>query len=77
MPGAISQWFSAGDYLLALPMILLTIFALGILLIDLMLPPEWKSLNAWTAGIGIAFSTAAVIRIHLAYVRAGQSVPLS
>ena len=74
MPGAISQWFSAGDYLLALPMILLTIFALGILLIDLMLPPEWKSINAWAAGIGLAFSTAAVIRIHLAYVRAGESV---
>src|SRR5690349_8549793 len=55
-------------------MILLSVFALGILLIDLMLPPEWKSINAWTAGIGLAFSTTAVIRIHLAYARAGQGV---
>jgi NADH-quinone oxidoreductase subunit N len=74
VPGGISQWFSTGDYLLALPMILLTLFALGILIIDLMLPQEWKSANAWTAFLGLAFSGASVIRIHLAYMRAGQSV---
>ncbi|HZR32195.1 MAG TPA: NADH-quinone oxidoreductase subunit N [Terriglobales bacterium] len=70
----IAQWFSTGDYLLALPMILLALFALSILLIDLMLPKEWKSANAWTAMIGLGFSTAAVLRIHLAYMRAGQGV---
>ena len=37
--GALSQ-FNWNDYLLALPITLLTLFALGILLIDLMLPPE-------------------------------------
>ena len=37
------------DYLLALPITLLTLFALGILMIDLMLPREQKSLNAVTA----------------------------
>ncbi len=30
--------FTSNDYLLALPMLLLTVFALGILMIDLMLP---------------------------------------
>ena len=38
MPGAITQMFSPTDYLMALPITLLTLFALGILLIDLMLP---------------------------------------
>ncbi len=37
------------DYLLALPITLLTLFALGILLIDLMLPREMKWANAVTA----------------------------
>jgi len=48
------------DYLLALPITLLTLFALGILLIDLWLPPEQKRLNAVTALFGIAFSAAAI-----------------
>jgi len=74
VPGGISQWFSTGDYFLALPMILLNLFALGLLIIDLMLPHQWKSANAWTAFLGLAFSGASVIRIHLAYMRAGQSV---
>ena len=74
MPTAISQWFSTGDYLLSLPMTLLALFALGILIIDLMLPAEWKTMNAVTALIGIFFSGAAVLRIQLAYTRAGQNV---
>ena len=52
--------FSATDYLLALPIILLTLFALGILVIDLWIPPEQKSLNAVTALFGVAFSAAAI-----------------
>ncbi len=62
-----SQYFSSADYLLALPMVLLTLFALGILMIDLMLPPQWKRANAWTALMGLAFSLAAVIKIQAAY----------
>ena len=42
--GVLTQ-FTPSDYLLALPITLLTIFALGILLIDLMLPPEEKWVN--------------------------------
>ena len=56
---------SATDYLLALPITLLTLFALGILLIDLMLPKEMKWANAVTALVGVAFSTAGVIKIQL------------
>jgi NADH-quinone oxidoreductase subunit N len=53
------------DYLLALPITLLTLFALGILLIDLMLPKEMKWANAVTAFIGVAFSAAGVYKIQL------------
>ena len=48
-------------------MLLLTVFALGILMIDLMLPQQWKRVNAITALIGVAFSSVAVIKLHLAY----------
>src|ERR1700745_260393 len=45
-------------------MLLLTLFALGILLIDLMLPPEWKWSNALTALVGVGFATVGVWRIQ-------------
>ena len=61
--GAISQ-FNWNDYLLALPITLLTLFALGILLIDLMIPPETKWANAVTALIGVLFATAGVVKIQ-------------
>jgi len=63
MPGA--QYFTGTDYLLSLPIILLTLFALGILLIDLMIPPEWKWTNAVTAFIGVLFAAAGVIKIQI------------
>ena len=63
MPGA--QYFTGVDYLLSLPVILLTLFALGILLIDLMVPPEWKWTNAVTAFIGILFAAAGVLKIQI------------
>jgi len=53
------------DYLLALPITLLTLFALGILLIDFMLPKEMKWANAVTALIGVLFSAAGVYKIQL------------
>jgi NADH-quinone oxidoreductase subunit N len=62
--GALSQ-FTSTDYLLALPITLLTLFALGILLIDLMIPPETKWINAVTALIGVLFATAGVVKIQL------------
>ena len=69
---AIGQYFSSADYLLALPMVLLSVFALGILLIDLILPKEWKPVNAFVALAGISFSAAAVGKLHLAYRMAEQ-----
>jgi len=63
VPGA--QYFTGVDYLLSLPIILLTLFALGILLIDLMIPEEWKWTNAVIAFIGILFATAGVIKIQI------------
>lgn len=72
-----SQFFTSTDYLLGLPIILLTLFALGILLIDLMVPPEWKWANALTAFIGVVFAAAGVARIQLfqaEFARHGQRV---
>jgi NADH-quinone oxidoreductase subunit N len=66
VPGNFTPYFTGTDYLLSLPIILLTLFALGILLIDLMIPAEWKSVNAVTAFVGLLFSAAAVVKIQIA-----------
>jgi NADH-quinone oxidoreductase subunit N len=62
--GALSQ-FNLNDYLFALPITLLTLFAIGILLIDLMIPPESKWINAVTALIGVLFAVAGVTKIEI------------
>ena len=59
-----AQFFTGADYLLSLPVILLTIFALGILLIDLMIPPESKWINPLIAFLGVLFAAAGVARIQ-------------
>ena len=64
--------FERSDYLMSLPMILLTIFALGILLIDLLLPTEWKWANAVTAFLGVVFAAFGVYKIQAALDRAHQ-----
>jgi NADH-quinone oxidoreductase subunit N len=69
--GALSQ-FSWTDYLLALPVTLLALFALGVLIIDFMLPKEMKWANAITALIGVAFSAAGVYKIQLWLAQTGQ-----
>ena len=56
---------------MALPVILLTLFALGILLLDLLLPAQWKCVNALTALVGILFSAGGIIKIQLALNAAG------
>jgi len=65
--GSLAQNFGLGDYLLALPILLLTLFAVGILLIDLMLPAEWKWANAVTALVGLAFAARGVWVIQTWY----------
>jgi NADH-quinone oxidoreductase subunit N len=72
--GLLSQ-FGWSDYLLALPITLLTLFALGILLIDLMIPPESKWVNGATALIGVGFATAAVVKIQF-WLQASHSTSL-
>src|SRR6202162_3177394 len=47
-----------------LPMVELTIFALGILLIDLMVPRGWKWINAAGAFVGVLFAAACVWQIQ-------------
>ena len=59
------------DYLLALPITLLVLFALGILLIDFMLPKEMKWANAVTAFVGVLFSALGVYKIQLWLAGAG------
>jgi NADH-quinone oxidoreductase subunit N len=59
------QFFTGTDYALSVPILLLTIFALGILLIDLMLPPEGKWMNAAIAMIGVVFSAGGVVKIQV------------
>ena len=71
MSGNLMQNFGRVDYLMALPVILLTLFALGILLLDLMLPAQWKKINATTALVGILFSAAGVVKIQIALNAAG------
>ncbi len=73
MIGNLAQNFGRIDYLMALPITLLTLFALGILMLDLMLPAEWKRVNAATALVGILFSAAGVVKIQLAF-HAGRVV---
>src|SRR5690348_11004785 len=58
---------------MSLPIILLTLFALGILLIDLMIPTEWKWTNAVTAFAGLLFSAAGVMKIQQALAQAQLS----
>ena len=71
MSGNMAQNFGRVDYLMALPITLLTLFALGILMLDLMLPAQWKRINAMTALVGILFSAAGVVKIQLALNTAG------
>ena len=71
MIGNLAQNFGRIDYLMALPITLLTLFALGILMLDLMLPAELKRVNAVTALVGVLFSAVGVVKIQLALNAAG------
>jgi NADH-quinone oxidoreductase subunit N len=53
------------DYLLALPITLLALFALGILVIDPWIPQEQKWVNAVTAMAGVLFSAGGVYKIQM------------
>jgi NADH-quinone oxidoreductase subunit N len=53
------------DFVLARPIIMLTMFALGILLIDFMIPKEAKWANAVFAFVGVVFSAISVYQIQV------------
>jgi NADH-quinone oxidoreductase subunit N len=72
VPGGIAQYFTGLDYLLALPMLLLTLFAMGILLIDLMLPAELKWTNPVLAFTGVGFAAYGVHNIQAWYNAQGR-----
>src|SRR5258708_38746780 len=55
---------SPSEYRMMLPMVELTIFALGILLIDLIVQREWKWINALGAFMGVAFAAVCVAQIQ-------------
>lgn len=61
------QQLGATDYVLALPITLLTLFALGILLIDFIVPDESKWVIPTTAFIGVCFSAAGTYKIQMAF----------
>ncbi len=64
MGGVAALAYDWHDYVMALPITLLTLFALGILLIDLMIPPESKWINGATAFIGVLFAAGGVYKIQ-------------
>jgi NADH-quinone oxidoreductase subunit N len=69
-----TSFFAGIDYALSLPMILLSLFGLGVLVIDLLLPAEAKRWNAVTALIGLAFAAAAVMRVQFGHFADGRSL---
>ena len=68
MSGGIAQYFNGVDYLLALPISLLTLFALGVLIMDLMMPSQWKRMNGFVALVGIVFAALGTRKIQLWYL---------
>ncbi|MBI1956055.1 MAG: NADH-quinone oxidoreductase subunit N [Acidobacteria bacterium] len=52
----LSEYFTAVDFLVLKPVILLTLFGIGVLLTDLLLEERQKYLNAITALLGIGFA---------------------
>ena len=61
---ALGQMINLRDVVMSLPILLLTLFAIGILLMDLVIPAELKWFNAVTAFTGILLATGGVIRIQ-------------
>jgi NADH-quinone oxidoreductase subunit N len=57
--------FSVTDYVLSLPVILSLLFAIGVWLMDRMLPPQWKWFNSVTALVGIAFAAGGLAKLQL------------
>ena len=72
-----TQFFTGTDYALSLPIILLSLFGLGVLVIDLLLDEQWKRWNAVTALIGLGFTAASVVRLQFSSRLIGNSAYLT
>jgi len=64
VPMSISQFMTVHDLMVVMPMIMLTLFGCGILLIDLLLPPADKRWNALTAFIALIFAGISLYRVQ-------------
>ncbi len=62
-----AQFFTSYDYVLAKPMIMLSLVGLGILFVDLWLRPKEKRLNALMALVGVVASGISVGMIQIQY----------
>ncbi|MCH7978938.1 MAG: NADH-quinone oxidoreductase subunit N [Acidobacteria bacterium] len=69
----LSEYFTAIDFLLLKPAILLTIFGIGVMLTDLLLDERQKHFNAVTALVGIGFAAVQMLRIQSQMREAGVS----
>ena len=65
------QFFTPADYWVSLPVIMLSLFACGLLIVDLMIPVRQKVLNAWIAIGGLGFTAATVVRLHMGLLQEG------
>src|SRR5579863_6825921 len=68
-----SIYFTAADYLLSVPILMLTVFALGGVLVDLMMHREWNWTDAVTALVGVLFSAGGVLKIQYAQFEAAKA----
>ncbi len=66
MTGTLAQYFAPTDYLVGLPLVLLALFAGGVLLMDPIMPRSWRWLNGATSLLGLAFCGVAVARAYTA-----------
>src|SRR4051794_21323300 len=67
----LSEYFSAVDFLVLKPVILLTLFGMGVMLTDLLLEQRHKYFNAVTALVGIGFASLQMWMIQAQMREAG------
>ena len=73
MPESMGQFFTPADYTVTLPVIMLSLFACGLLIIDLLIPARHKVLNAWIAFVGLGFTAYSVGRLHWMMLQPGAA----
>ena len=67
----LSEYFSAVDFLVMKPVILLALFGMGVMLTDLLLEPVYKYFNAITALVGVGFASLQMWMIQAQMREAG------